>query len=78
MCNEHADTRVVVRDVHEGVFKIMDVFCAVCYWLNVCNKIYMRERSGSVIECLTRDRRAAGSSLTGFTALCFLSKTHLS
>ena len=24
----------------------------------------------SVVECLTRDRRAAGSSLTGVTALC--------
>ena len=30
----------------------------------------LRERSGSVVECLTRDRRAAGSSLTGVTALC--------
>ena len=29
-----------------------------------------REGSGSVIECLTRDRGAAGSSLTGVTALC--------
>ena len=29
----------------------------------------MRERSGSVEECLTRDRGAAGSSLTGVTAL---------
>ena len=29
-----------------------------------------RERSGSVVECLTRDRRAAGSSLAGVTALC--------
>ena len=29
-----------------------------------------RERSGSVVECLTRDQRAAGSSLTGVTALC--------
>ena len=28
------------------------------------------ERSGSVVECLTRDRRAAGSSLIGITALC--------
>ena len=27
-------------------------------------------RSGSVVECLTRDRRAAGSSLNGVTALC--------
>ena len=33
--------------------------------------IYLfRERSGSVVERLTRDRRAAGSSLTGVTALC--------
>ena len=36
------------------------------------------ERSGSVVECLTRDRRAAGSSLTGVTALWSFSKTHLS
>ena len=28
------------------------------------------ERSGSVVECLTWDRGAAGSSLTGDTALC--------
>ena len=33
-----------------------------------------RERSGSVVECLTRDQRAAGSSLTGVTALWSLSK----
>ena len=39
---------------------------------------YVRERSGSVVECLTRDREAAGSSLTGVTALWSLSKTHLS
>ena len=30
---------------------------------------YEWERSGSVVECLTRDRMAAGSSLTGVTAL---------
>ena len=29
-----------------------------------------RERSGSVVECLTRDRWVAGSSLTSVTALC--------
>ena len=28
------------------------------------------ERSGSVVEYLTRDHRTAGSSLTGVTALC--------
>ena len=38
----------------------------------------MRERSGSVVDCLTRDRKAAGSSLTGVTVLWSLSKTHLS
>ena len=36
------------------------------------------KRSGSVVECLTGDRRVAGSSLTGVTALWSLSKTHLS
>ena len=28
-----------------------------------------RERSGSLVKCLTQDRRAMGSSLTGVTAL---------
>ena len=37
-----------------------------------------RERSGSVVECLTRDRGAAGARLTGVTALWSLRKTHLS
>ena len=30
----------------------------------------IRESSGSVVECSTRDRRAAGLSLTGITVLC--------
>ena len=34
----------------------------------------VRERSGSVVECLTRDRRAAGSSLTSVTVLCPLAR----
>ena len=37
-----------------------------------------RERSGSVVECLTQDWGVVGSSLTGVTALWSLSKTHLS
>ena len=32
--------------------------------------LYIQEGSGSVVECLTRDREAAGSSLTGFTVMC--------
>ena len=40
--------------------------------------ILIREPSGSVVEFLTRDRGAPGSSLTGVTMLGSLSKTHLS
>ena len=36
------------------------------------------ERSGSMVECLTQDRGAAGSSLTGVTVLWSLSKTYSS
>ena len=42
--------------------------CQVCLNLHKYKK--SRECSGSVVECLTQDRRAAGSSLTGITALC--------
>ena len=37
---------------------------------------FLRECNGSVVECLTRDREAAGLSLTGVTALWSLGKTH--
>ena len=51
----------------------------ILYHLHQCRPYTShRERSGSVVECLTRDQRAAGSSLTGVTALWSLSKTHLS
>ena len=33
-----------------------------------------RELNGSVVECLTRDRGAAGWSLTSVTALCPLAR----
>ena len=42
------------------------------------SQFYAREHSGSVVECLTRDRGAAASSLTSVTVLWSLSKTHLS
>ena len=35
----------------------------------------IRECSGSVVECLTQDRVAAGLSLTGVTALCPCART---
>ena len=53
--------------------------CLRCH-LHSCLHYYIheRERSGSVVECLTRDRGAAGLSFTGVTVLWSLSKTHLS
>ena len=40
--------------------------------------LYIQINSGdSVVECLTPDPGAAGSSLTGVTVLWSLSKTHL-
>ena len=54
-----------------GVIDVTLIFDSLC--LNTD-----RESSGSVVECLTGDRGAAGSSLTGVTALWSLSKTHLS
>ena len=48
------------------------------FYCTLANNEGPREPSGSVVECLTRDRGATGSSLTGVTALWSLSKTHLS
>ena len=42
----------------------------------ILKQLISGERSGSVVECLTRDRRVVGSSLTGITVLWSLSKTH--
>ena len=46
--------------------------------LNFSYALITRERSGSVVEWLTRDREAAGLSLIGITALWSFSKAHLS
>ena len=39
-----------------------------------CLLFLFRERSGSVVECLILDRKAAGSSFSGVTALCPLAR----
>ena len=46
--------------------------------LNTASTQEDREHSGSVVEFLTRNPEAVGSSLTGVTVLLSLSKTHLS
>ena len=50
----------------------------ICIELKHILDLAYRERSGSVVECLTQDRGAAGYSLTGVTALRSLSKKYLS
>ena len=44
------------------------------WWWGGSNAV--QERCGSVVEFLTGDQEAAGSSLTGAIALWSLSKTH--
>ena len=68
---------------HDGCETVTGVNCSVALVTyngncSVFEKVSTRERSGSEVECLTRDRGAAGSSLVGVTALWSLSKTHLS
>ena len=68
---------IVCKSIRLGVSRIQraNLEILTCGPL-ICTMI--RERSGSVVECLTRDRRATGSSLTGVTALWSLGKIHLS
>ena len=54
---------------------IPDFFLMFCEKVSFENKSAYKRLSGSVVECLTRGRRAAGSSLTGVTALCPWAKT---
>ena len=61
-------------NVYNGIRTKSDTLCR--YGVHMRCTIYyyslavLREHSGSVVECLTRDRGATGSSLTGVTALC--------
>ena len=52
-----------------GVFRCLSTLSNTIIFLTNW-QIFISERSGSVEECLTQDRRAVGSSLTGITALC--------
>ena len=56
---------------------LIEVECCILLQVVILTLSYL-EHSGSVVECLTGDREAAGSSLTGITALWSLSKTYLS
>ena len=58
-----------ISDQRKSLVQVSALTAYVC-WL--------WERSGTVVECLTRDRGAASLGLTGVAALWSLSKTHLS
>ena len=53
-----------------------EVMCWLCqnspaeFAVHLCVNVISGGRSGSVVECLIREREAAGSSLAGVTALC--------
>ena len=51
-------------------FIILDIMIKLNSHLSYKHLSPIRERSGSVVECLTQDQGAAGLSLTGVTALC--------
>ena len=58
-------------NIHKRTYKLY-ILCKLyrLYRLYILYKLYILERSGSVVECLTRDREVAGSSLAGIRALC--------
>ena len=75
--------KILVLSIFEWLLKtgftvLVRGMCYGMHFNTLLLYMYIRERSGSVVECLTRDRRVAGLSLTGVTALWSLSKTHLS
>ena len=59
------------------MFKILE-YSRPPFKPKVRNNAVSNRVGSAVVECLTRDRGAAGSSLSGDTALWSLSKTHLS
>ena len=65
-------------DISIGAIAGITVCKAVLvHMFSLLYNVFGWERSGSVVECLTRDRVAADSSLTGVTALWSLSKTQI-
>ena len=52
------------------ILKALPFVADIFYIITIAQTTRFREPSGSVVECLTRDKRASGSSLTSVTALC--------
>ena len=72
---ENVNLKKTIADDNQSIKNCLS-FKEVCMVVSsrpVLDTHFCRERSGSVVECLTRDRGAAGSSLIGVTALWSLS-----
>ena len=52
------------------MYSLVRAFGTHTHKLSCVLQYSFRERSGSVVECLTQDCGVVGSSLTGITALC--------
>ena len=54
--------------VQEDIIDLVKIMAGLSqFYVFIC---YIIKRSGPVVECLTRDQRATGSSLTGVPVLC--------
>ena len=58
---------MIVSKTEAVQYKAVEILLYVCF---AGRYLRVWERSCSVVECLIRDRGAAGSSLTGGIALC--------
>ena len=54
------------HSIIKGLYYISYFVMVCCYIPIKISNVCLRERSGSVVECLTRDGGAAGSSLNGY------------
>ena len=61
---------IALINISSKMMKLSTKATEIKKMIEIINCIRDRERSGSVIECLTRDRGVSCSSLSGVTALC--------
>ena len=69
------------KDLSNGIIDFVTI--CIAHFFNDFSTIALlfsliRERRGTVVECLTHNRGAVGVSITGVTVLWSLSKTRLS
>ena len=62
--------KVLASKIASSRMSLKSSFIDVCIQFIIIAISICGERSGSVVECLTRDRVVAGSSLTDGTTLC--------